>query len=121
MTSTLASPAVRCPADRFRNVGPTREGWSGTVSARPWSIGTAAGRPTHVRGGLAIPSRLLITGATGMIGSLLIEALIARGEEFSVMLCPGDSGGPVAGKPGVTSTEGDFDPPRIASRGARGG
>jgi uncharacterized protein YbjT (DUF2867 family) len=44
-----------------------------------------------------------------MIGSLLTEALIARGEEFSVMLRPGDSGGRVAGKPGVTSTEGDFD------------
>ena len=62
-------------------------------------------------------SRLLITGATGMIGSLLTEALIARGAEFSVMLRPGDSGGRVAGKPGVTSTEGDFDDP-ASLRGA---
>jgi uncharacterized protein YbjT (DUF2867 family) len=52
-----------------------------------------------------------------MIGSLLTEALIARGEEFSVMLRPGDSGGRVAGKPGVTSTEGDFDDP-ASLRGA---
>jgi uncharacterized protein YbjT (DUF2867 family) len=52
-----------------------------------------------------------------MIGSLLTEALIARGAEFSVMLRPGDSGGRVAGKPGVTSTEGDFDNP-ASLRGA---
>jgi uncharacterized protein YbjT (DUF2867 family) len=52
-----------------------------------------------------------------MIGSLLTEALIARGEEFSVMLRPGDSGGRVAGKPGVTATEGDFDDP-ASLRGA---
>src|SRR5262249_31437129 len=52
-----------------------------------------------------------------MIGSLLTEALIARGEEFSVMLRSGDSGGRVAGKPGVTSTEGDFDDP-ASLRGA---
>jgi uncharacterized protein YbjT (DUF2867 family) len=52
-----------------------------------------------------------------MIGSLLTEALIARGAEFSVMLRPGDSGGRVAGKPGVTSTEGDFDDP-ASLRGA---
>jgi uncharacterized protein YbjT (DUF2867 family) len=55
-----------------------------------------------------------------MIGSLLTEALIARGAEFSVMLRPGDSGGRVAGKPGVTSTEGDFDDP-ASLRGALGG
>ena len=52
-----------------------------------------------------------------MIGSLLTEALIAGGEEFSVMLRPRDSGGRVAGKPGVTSTEGDFDDP-ASLRGA---
>ena len=44
-----------------------------------------------------------------MIGSLLTDALVARGVEFSVMLRPGDSGDRIAGKPGVTSTEGDFD------------
>jgi len=56
-------------------------------------------------------SRLLITGATGMIGSLLSDALVARGVEFSVMLRAGDSGDRIAGKPGVISTEGDFDDP----------
>ena len=55
-----------------------------------------------------------------MIGSLLTEALIAGGEEFSVMLRPGDSGGRVAGKPGVTSTEGDFDDPASLRRALDG-
>jgi uncharacterized protein YbjT (DUF2867 family) len=52
-----------------------------------------------------------------MIGSLLTEALIARGAEFSVMLRPGGSGDRIAGKPGVSSTEGDFDDP-ASLRGA---
>jgi len=46
-----------------------------------------------------------------MIGSLLTDALIARCAEFSVMLRPGDSGGQITSKPGVTSAEGDFDDP----------
>jgi uncharacterized protein YbjT (DUF2867 family) len=59
-------------------------------------------------------SRLLVSGATGMIGSSLTDALVARGVEFSVLLRPGDSGERIAGKPGVTSTEGDFnDPPSL--------
>src|SRR5262245_21847828 len=66
-----------------------------------------AARHTLVGGGLLIPSSLLITGATGMIGSLLTDALIAEGVEFSVMLRPGDPGDRIAGKPGVSSTEGD--------------
>jgi hypothetical protein len=61
-------------------------------------------------------SRLLLSGATGMIGSLLTEALVARGVEFSVLLRPGDSGERSAGKPGVTSTEGDFSPSRGGPR-----
>jgi uncharacterized protein YbjT (DUF2867 family) len=52
---------------------------------------------------------VLVSGATGMIGSLLTDALLARGIEFSAMLRPGDSGDRIAGKPGVTATEGDFD------------
>src|SRR6516165_4480075 len=58
-----------------------------------------------------MPSNLLITGATGMIGSLLSDALVAQGVEFTVMLRPGDSGDQISGKPGVSSTEGDFDDP----------
>jgi uncharacterized protein YbjT (DUF2867 family) len=65
-------------------------------------------------------SRLLITGATGMIGSLLTEALVARGVEFSVMLRPGDSGDRFAGKPGVTATEGDFDDPASLRKALEG-
>lgn len=67
-----------------------------------------------------MPSRLLISGATGMIGSLLTEALVARDVEFSVMLRPGDSGDRIAGKPGVTSTEGDFDDPESLRRALEG-
>jgi uncharacterized protein YbjT (DUF2867 family) len=67
-----------------------------------------------------MPSRLLITGATGMIGSLLTDALVARGVKFSVMLRPGDSGDRIAGKPGVTSTEGDFDDPASLRRALEG-
>jgi uncharacterized protein YbjT (DUF2867 family) len=52
-----------------------------------------------------------------MIGSLLTEALVAQGVEFTVMLRPGGSGDRIAGRPGVTSTEGDFDDP-ASLRGA---
>jgi uncharacterized protein YbjT (DUF2867 family) len=44
-----------------------------------------------------------------MIGSLLADALVDQGVEFTVMLRPGGSGDQIAGKPGVSSTEGDFD------------
>ena len=52
-----------------------------------------------------------------MIGSLLTDALVAQGVEFTVMLRPGASGDRIAGKPGVSSTEGDFDDP-ASLRGA---
>ena len=65
-------------------------------------------------------SRLLVSGATGMIGSLLTDALVARGVEFSVLLRPGDSGERIAGKPGVTSTEGDFNDPASLHRALEG-
>jgi uncharacterized protein YbjT (DUF2867 family) len=55
-----------------------------------------------------------------MIGSLLTEALVARGVEFSVMLRPGDSGDRIAGEPGVTSTDGDFDDPASLRRALEG-
>jgi uncharacterized protein YbjT (DUF2867 family) len=58
-----------------------------------------------------MPSRLLISGASGMIGSLLTDALLRQGVEFTVMLRPGGSSDQVAGRPGVTSIEGDFDDP----------
>ena len=55
-----------------------------------------------------------------MIGSLLTDALVAQGVEFSVMLRPGDSGDRVAGRPGATSTEGDFDDPASLRRSLEG-
>jgi uncharacterized protein YbjT (DUF2867 family) len=67
-----------------------------------------------------MPSRLLITGATGMIGSLLTDALVARGVEFTVMLRPGASGDRIAGMPGATSTEGDFDDPASLRKALEG-
>src|SRR5215475_11488885 len=76
--------------------------------------------PHFPLGGATISSRLLISGATGMIGSLLTEALVARGVEFSVMLRPGDAGDRIAGKPGVTATEGDFDDSASLRRALQG-
>ena len=67
-----------------------------------------------------MPSSLLITGATGMIGSLLADALVDQGVEFTVMLRPGGSGDRIAGKPGVSSTEGDFDDPESLRRALEG-
>jgi uncharacterized protein YbjT (DUF2867 family) len=55
-----------------------------------------------------------------MIGSLLTEALVARGVEVSVMLRPGSSGDRIAGESGVTSTEGDFDDPASLRRALQG-
>lgn len=55
-----------------------------------------------------------------MIGSLVTDALVGRGVEFSVMLRPGDSGDRVAGKPGVASVVGDFDDPASLRRALEG-
>jgi uncharacterized protein YbjT (DUF2867 family) len=52
-----------------------------------------------------------------MIGSLLTDALVARGVAFSVMLRPGSSGDRIAG---VTSVEGDFDDPESLRRALEG-
>jgi uncharacterized protein YbjT (DUF2867 family) len=67
-----------------------------------------------------MPSRVLISGATGMIGSLLTDALVARGAEFSVMLRPDASNDRLTSKPGVTATEGDFDDPASLRRALEG-
>jgi len=67
-----------------------------------------------------MPSSLLITGATGMIGSLLADALVDQGVEFTVMLRPGGPGDRIAGKSGVSSTEGDFDDPESLRRALEG-
>jgi uncharacterized protein YbjT (DUF2867 family) len=51
-----------------------------------------------------------------MIGSLLADALVDRDVEFTVMLRPGGSGDRIAGKSGMSSTEGDFDDPESLRR-----
>ena len=55
-----------------------------------------------------------------MIGSLLADALVDQGVEFTVMLRPGGSGDRIVGKPGVSSTEGDFDDPASLRRALEG-
>jgi uncharacterized protein YbjT (DUF2867 family) len=55
-----------------------------------------------------------------MIGSLLTQALVARGVEYSVMLRPGYADDRIAGEPGVTATEGDFDDPASLRRALQG-
>jgi uncharacterized protein YbjT (DUF2867 family) len=55
-----------------------------------------------------------------MIGSLLVDSLVDEGVEFTVMLRPGGSGDRVAGKPAVSSTEGDFDDPESLRRALEG-
>jgi uncharacterized protein YbjT (DUF2867 family) len=55
-----------------------------------------------------------------MIGSLLTDALVSQGVEFTVMLRPGGSSDRIAGKPGVSSTEGDFDDPASLRRALEG-
>jgi len=55
-----------------------------------------------------------------MIGSSLADALVDQGVEFTVMLRPGGSGDGIAGKPGVSSTEGDFDDPESLRRALEG-
>jgi uncharacterized protein YbjT (DUF2867 family) len=55
-----------------------------------------------------------------MIGSLLADALVDQGVEFTVMLRPGGLGDGIAGKPGVSLTEGDFDDPASLRRALEG-
>src|SRR5262245_38090064 len=55
-----------------------------------------------------------------MIGSLLTDALVAQGVEFTMMLRPGGSGDRIADKPGVSSTEAEFDDPGSLRRALEG-
>lgn len=55
------------------------------------------------------PGRLLITGATGMIGGLLVDALTERGTPLTAMVRPGSPPGRLADRPGVDLVEADFD------------
>ncbi len=54
---------------------------------------------------------LLVSGATGMIGGLLVDALVEREVPLTAMVRPGSDLGRLAGQPGVQVVEGDFDNP----------
>lgn len=68
-------------------------------------------RPTH--------DRLLITGATGMIGGFLVDALLDRGTPFTAMVRPGSDVARLR-RPGVSIVEGDFDDPASLEAALRG-
>jgi uncharacterized protein YbjT (DUF2867 family) len=55
------------------------------------------------------PEALLVTGATGMLGSLLVEALVARGVALTVMVRPRSDASRFDGQPGIRVVRGDFD------------
>jgi uncharacterized protein YbjT (DUF2867 family) len=55
-----------------------------------------------------------------MIGSLLVDELLARGAEPAVMLRPGREAPELTAKPGVSAVEGDFDDPDSLRRALDG-
>jgi uncharacterized protein YbjT (DUF2867 family) len=55
-----------------------------------------------------------------MIGSLLVDELLARGAEPTVMLRPGREAPELTAKPGVSAVEGDFDDPDSLRRALDG-
>ena len=52
---------------------------------------------------------ILVSGATGMIGTLLAHELAEKGVSFRAMVRPGDTGERLAGIAGAERVEGDFD------------
>lgn len=73
-----------------------------------------------VRGGQDREGSLLISGATGMIGGLVVDALVERGEPLTAMVRPGSDPGRLADRPGVQLVEGDFDDARSLERVLQG-
>lgn len=63
---------------------------------------------------------LLVTGATGMIGGLVVDALVARGSELTVLVRPGSNTARLADRPGVRTVVGDFDDVPSLERALRG-
>jgi uncharacterized protein YbjT (DUF2867 family) len=63
---------------------------------------------------------LLVTGATGMIGGLVVDALVDRGVPLTVMLRPSSDAGRFADRPGVGVVRGDFDDPASLERTLHG-
>lgn len=67
-----------------------------------------------------VQGTLLISGATGMIGGLLVDALLERGEPLLAMVRPGTKRDRLADRPGVDLVEGDFDDVRSLERALQG-
>lgn len=53
----------------------------------------------------------LVTGATGMIGRLVVNALVDRGARFSVMIRPSSDSGRLTAHPGMDIVRADLDDP----------
>ena len=70
--------------------------------------------------GGACEGSLLISGATGMIGGLVVDALVEQGKSLVAMVRPGSDPGRLAGRAGVRVVEGDFDDPRSLERALQG-
>ena len=58
-----------------------------------------------------VPPRLLVTGGTGMIGSLVVDQLTDRGVPCAVMVRPTSDASRFVDRPGVTVVRADFDDP----------
>ena len=63
---------------------------------------------------------LLVSGATGMIGGLLVAALTERDVPLTAMVRPGSDTSRLTDRPGVRVVEGDFDDPASLSRALQG-
>lgn len=59
---------------------------------------------------------MLVSGATGMIGGLLVDALVKQGVPLTAMVRPRSNVGALADRPGVKIVEGDFDEPLLLER-----
>lgn len=73
-----------------------------------------------VRSGEVDEGSLLISGATGMIGGLVVDALVEGGESLVAMVRPGSDPGRLASLPGVRVVEGDFDDEGSLERALQG-
>src|SRR5262249_599806 len=118
LASRQHNPAPKSPAGRLVMRCSTEEEQRANVADRTRRKTPHTSSSAEV---VPMPSRVLISGATGMIGSLLTDALVARGAEFSVMFRPGHSDDRFTRKPGVTATDGDFDRPVSLRRALVGG
>lgn len=64
--------------------------------------------------------RLLVTGATGMIGGYVVDALVERGARLTAMVRPTSDVAGLIGRPGIDVIEGDFDDPASLAAALRG-